>query len=156
MLNIALSRWHGRARNTSEGKGEKKRKEKRRRGKRRKKKEKGGEKEKKEKKYLALLGRYTRPHLYVEFFAKHRIQRSHRAIVSEEKVSICPQRVEDARKLYGDVTRSDHGHPLRLLLELEEAVAGRVGTGGRWLGNQGSNAKYQALNSKHQISRIKF
>ena len=51
-----------------------------------------------------------------------RVEGSQNLVVSDQQVRLCAERVEHAGKLDRDVSGSDNGDSLRLLLDVEEAV----------------------------------
>jgi len=51
-----------------------------------------------------------------------RVEGSQNLVVSDQQVRLCAERVEHAGKLDRDVSGSDDGDSLRLLLDVEEAV----------------------------------
>ena len=55
---------------------------------------------------------------------EQRVERAQELVLPDEQMRLRAQRVQHARHLDGDVAGANDGDPFRLLLELEEAVAG--------------------------------
>lgn len=62
-------------------------------------------------------------HLLVQRLAEEVIEIAQDAVEAYEQVGVGTQRIEDTRHLHRNVACPYHGHTLRQLLQLEEAVA---------------------------------